>query len=54
MTDIDVVVVRDGKTLKGRFLGFVLDTVGKGVLAKAFENSVTAMEAEQAQAKGGS
>src|SRR6266550_4550206 len=44
-TDIDVVVVRDGKNLKGRVLGFVLGTVGRGVLEKAFENSVKAIEA---------
>jgi hypothetical protein len=44
-TDIDVIVVRDGKTLKGRLLGFVLGTVGKGVLEKAFKNSVKAIEA---------
>ncbi len=37
MTDIDVVVVRDGKNLKGRLLGFVLGTVGKGVLEKALK-----------------
>jgi hypothetical protein len=45
LTDIDVVVVRDGKTLKGRLLGLVLGTVGKGVLEKAFVNSVRAIEA---------
>src|SRR5258707_841842 len=28
-TDIDVVVVRDGKNLKGRLLGFIVGTVGK-------------------------
>src|SRR5215510_5470087 len=28
-TDIDYVVVREGKNLKGRFLGLVLRTVGK-------------------------
>jgi hypothetical protein len=39
-TDIDVVVVREGKNLKGRVLGFVLRTIGKGVLEMAFENSV--------------
>src|SRR5499425_1820318 len=44
-TDIDVVVVRDGKNLKGRLLGLVLGTVGKGVLEKAFVNSVKAIEA---------
>ena len=44
-TDIDVVVVRDGKNLKGRFLGLVLGTIGKRVLEKSFENSVKAIEA---------
>ncbi|WLA85591.1 MULTISPECIES: hypothetical protein [Bradyrhizobium] len=47
-TDIDVVVVRDGKNLKGWILGLVLRTVGRGVLEKAFENSVKAMEARSA------
>ena len=47
-TDIDYVVVRDGKNLKGRFLGVVLGTVGKRVLAKAFANSVKAIEARNA------
>jgi hypothetical protein len=44
-TDIDVVVVRNGKNLKGWLLGFVLGTVGKNVLKKAFDNSVKAIEA---------
>jgi len=44
MTDIDVVVVRDGKNLKGWLLGFVLRTIGRRVLEKAFENSVKAIE----------
>jgi hypothetical protein len=44
-TDIDVVVVRDGKNLKERVLGFVLGTIGKHVLKRAFENSVKAIEA---------
>ena len=43
-TGIDVVVVRDGKNLKGRLLGLVVGTVGKGVLEKAFRKSVTAIE----------
>jgi hypothetical protein len=43
-TDIDVVVVRDGKNLKGWILGFVLGTIGRGVLERAFENSVKAIE----------
>jgi hypothetical protein len=45
LTDINVVVVRDGKNLKGRLLAFVLGTIGKHVLEKAFENSVEAIEA---------
>jgi hypothetical protein len=44
-TDIDVVVVRDGKNLKGWGLGFVLGTIGRRVLERAFENSVKAIEA---------
>ena len=44
-TGIDLVVVREGKNVKGWILGFVLRTVGKSVLAKAFENSVKAIEA---------
>ena len=43
-TDIDLVVVRDGKNLKGWVLGFVLRTIGKSVLGRAFENSVKAIE----------
>jgi hypothetical protein len=47
-TDIDLDVVRDGKNLKGYFFAFVLKTVGRSVLEKAFENSVTALEARNA------
>ncbi|WP_245331693.1 hypothetical protein [Bradyrhizobium sp. NAS80.1] len=43
-TDIDVVVVREGKNLKGWILGLVLGTIGRSVLEKAFENSVQAIE----------
>jgi hypothetical protein len=43
-TDIDVVVVREGKNVKGRLLGFVLGTIGRRVLESAFENSVKAVE----------
>jgi hypothetical protein len=43
-TDIDVDVIREGKNFKGLMLGFVLSTVGKGVLEKAFVNSVKAIE----------
>ena len=44
-TDIDAVVVREGKNLKGRVLGFVIGTVGKGMLGKAFAKTVKAIEA---------
>ena len=50
-TDIDLVVVRDGKNLKGRMLGFVVGTIGKSVLRKAFENSVKAIEARSSAVK---
>jgi hypothetical protein len=43
-TDIDVVLVREGKNLKGRIVAGVLGTVGKRSLAKAFANSVKAIE----------
>ena len=51
-TDIDYVAVREGKNLKGRFLGAVLGTVGKSRLTKAFENSVKAVEARGNGAAG--
>jgi hypothetical protein len=44
-TDIDVEVVREGKNLKGRLLGFVLRTIGRSVLEEAFVNSVKVLEA---------
>jgi hypothetical protein len=44
-TDIDYVVVRDGKNLKGRFLGVVLGSVGKGRLESAFDHAIKAIEA---------
>lgn len=44
-TDIDVVVVREGKNLRGRVLGLVLRTIGRRVLEKAFEKSIKAIEA---------
>jgi hypothetical protein len=43
-TDIDYTVTRDGKNAKGRFLGAVIGTVGKGRVEKAFVNSVKAVE----------
>jgi len=43
-TQVDYVVVRDGKNLKGRVLGVVLGSIGKGRLKSAFEKAVKAIE----------
>jgi hypothetical protein len=54
-TDVDVVIVREGKNFKGRVLSGVLGTVAKRSLGKAFSNSVKAIEARSAaNAAGGS
>ena len=50
---IDVVIVREGKTLKGKVLGLVLGTIGRSVLKKAFENSVSAIESRNSAARAG-
>src|ERR1700744_2112403 len=44
MTNVDVVIVREGKNLKGKVLAGVLGTVGKRSLGKAFAASVKAIE----------
>ena len=44
-TAVGAVVVREGKNLKGRLLGAVLGSIGKGKLRTAFENTVKAIEA---------
>ena len=44
-TEVDVVVVREGKNLKGRALGVVLAIFGKRVLGGALEKTVKAVEA---------
>ena len=49
LTDVDVVIVREGKNLKGRVLSGVLGTIGKRSLGKAFTNSVKAIEARGAE-----
>jgi hypothetical protein len=49
MTDVDVVIVREGKNLKGRVLSGVLGTIGKRSLGKAFADSVKAIEARGAE-----
>ena len=44
-TEVDVVVVRDGKNFKGRALGVVLAIFGKRVLGKELGKTVKAVEA---------
>ena len=44
-TNVDVVIVRDGKNFKGRALALVIKTIGRNVLKKAFVHSVKAIEA---------
>ncbi len=44
-TDMDVVVVREGKNLRGRVLGAVVGTMGKRVLKQAMDKTVKAVEA---------
>ena len=44
-TDLDAVVVREGKNLRGRALGIVLGLFGKRVLANALGKTVRAIEA---------
>ena len=51
-TVLDVVVVREGKNLKGRLTGILLGSVGKGVLGKALKNTVKAIEERNTVAGG--
>jgi hypothetical protein len=44
-TDVDVVIVREDKNLRGRILGVVLGVVGKRILEKRFGNTIKAIEA---------
>ena len=48
-TDVDVVVVREGKNLKGRLIGAVVATGGKRVLGGALDKTVKAIEARNNQ-----
>ena len=50
-TLLDVVVVRQGKNLRGRLTGFLLSTAGKGVLRKTLHNTVQAVEARTGQTR---
>lgn len=53
LTDVDAVVVRDGKNLKGKLLASVLGLVGTQVLGKSFTKSIDAIEARNGGAGGG-
>jgi len=44
-TEIDAVLVREGKNLRGRVIASFIGTVGKRSLAKAFAGTVKAIEA---------
>ena len=44
-TEVDVVVVREGKNFKGRLLGIAAGLFGKRVLDKALGNTIKAIEA---------
>ena len=48
-TDVDVVVVREGKNLKGKLFALALPAVGKVVLGKALATTVKAIEARNQQ-----
>ena len=52
-TEVDVVVVREGKNFKGRALGLVVGTIGKGKLSGALNKTVKAIEARNS-GNGGS
>lgn len=54
LTDVDAVVVRDGKNLKGKLLASVLGLVGTQVLGKSFTKSIDAIEARNSGASGDS
>jgi hypothetical protein len=51
-TELDAVVVREGKNFKGRALGIVLGIFGKRVLGRELAKSVKAIEARNGGARG--
>ena len=50
VTDVDVVVVREGKNLKGRVLAVLIGVAGKRFLGKELGKTVKAIEARNAGA----
>ena len=49
-TQVQVDVVREGKNFKGRAVGLLVGSVGKGVLRKALKNTIKAVEARSRRA----
>ena len=49
-TDIDYTVVREGKNLRGRLVGALVAVAGKRMLAKAFQDTVRAIESRSGRA----
>jgi hypothetical protein len=48
-TTLDVVVVREGKNLKGRAVGLLLGSAGKGALHKTLRNTIKAIESRSSR-----
>lgn len=48
-TEVDAVVTRDGKNLRGRALGFVLALFGRRVLGKELAKTARAIERRSTQ-----
>lgn len=44
-TDVDVIVIRQGKNLRGKLLGILLGLVGKRALGKELSKTIRAIEA---------
>ena len=44
-TEVEVVIIREPKTFKGRALGALLQLGGKGLIARAFAQTLKAIEA---------
>ena len=51
MTDLDALVVRDGKNIRGWLLGFVLGIFGTRVLGTALANTAKAIDARNGGAR---
>jgi hypothetical protein len=49
-TDVDVIVVREGKNIKGKVLGAMVGAIGKRMFAKDLDNTIKAIEARNAMA----